>query len=218
MGRRYDIWRCEFEEFVRLKQRWCELLEAEAREEKESESKAEEDRPPALRASTPAAFGDVATFAPEKVESRRKVVAEKEGGVVEQGLGRPEVARKLEERSKTFDVAAMTKNLERIDVELPPDASGVGARGEGFVMGTTRPRARSRRVVAAPLDRGQIGGVDKWSSESAVMAEQAFKFVGSRGPGMVRRAMHVGQVFRNMLVFKKTSVSWRFNLHFPGVN
>jgi hypothetical protein len=81
MGRRYDIWRCEFEEFVRLKQRWCELLEAEAREEKESESKAEEDRPPASRAST---FGDVATFAPEKVASRRKAVAEKEGGVVEQ--------------------------------------------------------------------------------------------------------------------------------------
>ena len=118
----------------------------------------------------------------------------------QQGLGRPEVARKLEERSKTFDVAAMTKDLERSDVELPSDASGVGARGDGFVMGTTRPRARSRRVVAAPLDRGQTGGVDKWSSESAVMAEQAFKFVGSRGPGMVRRAMHVGQVFRNMVL------------------
>ena len=78
MGRRYDIWRCEFEEFVRLKQRWCELLEAEAREEKESDSKTEEDRPPASRASTPAAFGDVATFAPEKVASRRQAVAERE--------------------------------------------------------------------------------------------------------------------------------------------
>ena len=204
MGRRYDVWRCEFEKCLAMQHKWCELLEAEAREEKESESKAEEDRPPATRASTPAAFGDVATFAPEKVASRRKVVAEKEGGVVEQGLGRPEVARKLEERSKTFDVAAMAKDLERIDVELPPDASGVGARGDGFAMGTTRPRARGRRVVAAPLDRGQIGGVNKWSSESAVMAEKVFNFVGSKGPEMVRRAVHVGQVFRNMLVFKKT--------------
>ena len=63
MGRRYDIWRCEYEEFVRLKQRWCELLEAEARAEKESERETEEDRPLKLtsRTSTSAAFGDVET-------------------------------------------------------------------------------------------------------------------------------------------------------------
>ena len=95
MGRRYDIWRCEFEEFVRLKQRWCELLEAEAREEKESECKTEEDRPPTSRASTSAAFGDVATFTPEKVASRRQAAAEEKDGVVEQKLGRSEVAWKL---------------------------------------------------------------------------------------------------------------------------
>ena len=177
MGRRYDIWRCEFEEFVRLKQRWCELLEAEAQEEKESEGKTEEDRPPASRASTPAAFRDVATFAPEKVALRRQAVAEKAGGVVEQDLGRPEVARRLDKRRKPSDVAAMTKDLERSDVELPPDASGVGARGDGFAMGTTRPRARGRRVVAAPLTEGagssRGGGAagpraDRWREQMVV--------------------------------------------------
>ena len=141
MRRRSDIWRCEFEEFVRLKQRWCELLEAEAREEKESDSKTEEDRPPASRASTPAASGDGATFAPEKVASRRQAVAEEKGGVVEQKRGRSEVAWKLEKGSQPFDVAAMT-DLKRSDVELPYDASGVGARGVEFAVGTTRPRAR----------------------------------------------------------------------------
>ena len=68
MGRRYEIWRCEFAKCLAMQHKWCELLEAEAREEKESESKAEEDRPPASRASS---FGDVATFAPEKVALRR---------------------------------------------------------------------------------------------------------------------------------------------------
>jgi hypothetical protein len=165
-----------------LKQRWCELLEAEAREEKESECKTEEDRPPASHASTPAAFGDVATFAPEKVASRRQAVAEKEGGVVEQSLGRPEVARKLEEGRQLSDVAAMTTVLKMSDVELPSDASGVGARGNGFALGTTRPRARGCRVMAGRLVRGQIGDVDKWSSESAVMAEKVFNFVGWEGP------------------------------------
>ena len=67
MGRRYEVWRCEFEKFVRLQEKWCELLEAEAREEKESECKTEEDRPPTSRTSTSVAFGDVATFTPEKV-------------------------------------------------------------------------------------------------------------------------------------------------------
>ena len=39
MGRRYDVWRCKCEEFIRLKHRWCELLEAESRGEKEPECK-----------------------------------------------------------------------------------------------------------------------------------------------------------------------------------
>ena len=129
MGRRYDIWRCEFEEFVRLKQRWCELLEAEAREEKELDSKTEEDRLPASRATTPAASGDDATFAPEKVASRRQAVAEEKGGVVEQKLGSSEVAWKLEKGSQPLDVAAMTVELKRSDVELPCDATGVGVVG-----------------------------------------------------------------------------------------
>ena len=100
MGSRYEVWRCEFEKFVRLQARRCELLEKEAREEKESEGKTEEDRPPTLRTSTSAAFGDVATFTPEKAALRRQAVAEEEGGVVDQSLSRPEVVRKLEEGSK----------------------------------------------------------------------------------------------------------------------
>ena len=57
-------------------------------------------------------------------------------------------------------------------MELPSDASGVGACGNGLALGTARPRARGCRVVAAPLVRGQIGAVDKWSSESAVTADR----------------------------------------------
>ena len=203
MGRRYDIWRCEFEEFVRLKQRWCELLEAEAREEKESDSKTEEDRPPASRASTPAASEDDATSAPEKVASRRQVVAEKEGGVVEKSLGRAGVAWELTKGRETFDVVTSTV-LKRSDVELPYDASGVGARGIEFAVGTTRPRARGCRVVATPLVRGQIGEVDKRSSETAEVADRVVRFSGWKGPEMViggknRWALHAGDVFRYMV-------------------
>ena len=185
MGRRYDVWRCEFEKCLAMQHKWCELLEAEAREEKESEGKTEEDRPPASRASTPAAFGDVATFAPEKVASRRQAVAEEKGGVVEQKLGRSDVAWKPEKGSQPFDVAAMTVDLKRSDVELPYDASGVGARGSEFAVGTTRPRARGCRVVAAPLVRGQIGDVDKWSSETAETADRVVRFSGWKGPEIV---------------------------------
>ena len=71
-------------------------------------------------------------------------MAEEKGGVVEQKLGRSEVAWKLEKGSQPapFDVAAMTVDVKISDVELPYDASGVGARGVEFAVGTTRPRAR----------------------------------------------------------------------------
>ena len=91
----------------------------------------------------------------------------------------------MTEGSKTFDVAATMTDWKRSDVELPSDASGVGARGNIFAVGTTRPRARGCRVVAAPLVRGQIGDVDKWSSESAVMTDRVFRFKGWKGPEMV---------------------------------
>ena len=134
MGRGYDIWRCEFEEFVRLKQRWCELLEAEAREEKEVDSKTEEDRPPASRATTPAASGDDATFAPEKVASRRQAVAEEEDEedvVVE----KPGVAQTG--GRKLVDVAALEKEMTSSGVEeLSFDASGVGTLGTEVSLGS----------------------------------------------------------------------------------
>ena len=69
-ARRYEIWRCEFEKFVCLQQRWCELPEAEAQEERESECSTKEDQPPAPRRSV--ALGSLAKFAPEKVALRRE--------------------------------------------------------------------------------------------------------------------------------------------------
>ena len=46
--------------------------------------------------------------------------------------------------------------------------------------------------------RGQFGEVDKWSSESAEMADRVVKFSGWKGPKMVakRWTPHVGDVFR----------------------
>ena len=58
-------------------------------------------------------------------------MAEEEGGVVEQSLGRPEVTQKLEEGRNPSDVAATLTEGKSSDVELPFDVSGVGARGKG---------------------------------------------------------------------------------------
>ena len=169
-------------------------MEAEAREEEESDRETEEDRPLTSRTSTSAAFGDVETSTPEKVASRRQAVAEEECGVVGRNPGRPKVARKPEE-GRNVVVAATTTDGKRSDVGLPVDASGVGVCGKGFVMGTTRPRARGGREEAAPSVCGQTGEADKWSSESAVMAEM----VGRRVPEVIRQnnrwVLHFGDVF-----------------------
>ena len=74
MGRRYEIWPSEFENFVRLQQMWCELLEAEAQEERESEYSTKEDQPPAPRRSV--ALSSLAKFTPEKVALRREDAGE----------------------------------------------------------------------------------------------------------------------------------------------
>ena len=52
--------------------------------------------------------------------------------------------------------------------------------------------------------RGQIGDVDKWSSESAETADRVVRFSGWKGPEMViggknRWALHAGDVFRYMV-------------------
>ena len=70
MGRCYEVWRCEFEKFVHLQQRWCKLLEAEAKEERELECSAKEDQPPAPQGSV--ALGGLAKSAQEKVSSRKE--------------------------------------------------------------------------------------------------------------------------------------------------
>ena len=78
----------------------------------------------------------------------------------------------------------MTTDGKRSGVELPFDASGVGARGQDFALGTTRPRAQGGQAEVVPLAHGQIGEADKWPSESAVMAEKVFNFAGRKGPEM----------------------------------
>ena len=79
MGRRYGIWRCEFEKFVRLQQRWCELLEAEAEEERTSWCSAKEDQPSAPRGSV--ALGSWEKIAQEKVPLREEAADERIGDV-----------------------------------------------------------------------------------------------------------------------------------------
>lgn len=53
MGRRYEIWRCEFAKCLAMQHKWCELLEAEAEEERISWCSSKEDQPPAQRGSVP---------------------------------------------------------------------------------------------------------------------------------------------------------------------
>ena len=156
MGRRYDIWRCEFEKSVRLQHRWCELLEAEAREERESEYSKEANQSPAPQ--TPAAYEGSFVTSQEKVAMRTQPAAEEEDVVVV----KPDVAqpggRKLVGVS-TFEIEMTSSKVE----ELSVDASGVGTLGTGTALGSrsfgeTRPRAKDGRAESAPLVRGRQKG------------------------------------------------------------
>ena len=166
MGRRYDIWRCEFEEFVRLKQRWCELLEAGAKEERESECSAKEDQPPAPRGSV--ALGSLAKSAQEKVSPRKEEVDEGKGDVE----GCPWVAPTREGEEEVVDVAAATSDGTQADVEeLFSGSDGVGVHGERLTLGNrphaeTRPREQDGRVESARLARGQHGDME-WREKVA---------------------------------------------------
>ena len=155
MGRRYEIWRCEFEKFVRLQQRWCELLEAEAEEEREPGCSAKEDQPPALRGSV--ALGSLAKIVQEKVSSREEEADEGKGDVV----GCPWVAPICEGKEKVVDAAAATSDKTQANVEeLSSGADGVGVHGEGLALGNrphdeTRPRTQDGRAESARLACGQ---------------------------------------------------------------
>ena len=131
MGRRYEIWRCEFEKFVCLKQRWCELLEAEAEEERKSSCSAKEDQPPAPR--EPVVFGSFERNVQEKVCKREEETEGRTGDVV----GRPWVAQFREEREKVVDAAAATwRSTTQANVEgLFSGADGAGVHGEGLAWG-----------------------------------------------------------------------------------
>ena len=100
------------------------------------DSKTEEDQPPALCTSMPAASGDDVTFALEKVALQRQAVAEKAGGMVEQSLGHAGVAWELMKGRQTVDLVTLTV-LKRSDVELPYDVSSIRAHGIKFAVGTT---------------------------------------------------------------------------------
>ena len=156
MGRCYEIWRCEFEEFVRLKQRWCELLEAEAEEERKPWCSAKEDQPPAPRGSV--VFGSFARNAQEKVCTREEETGGRTGGVV----GCPWVAPIREEREKVVDAAAATwrTTTQANAEELFSGADGAGGHKEGLAWGNwpcgeTRPRTQDGRAESARLARGQ---------------------------------------------------------------
>ena len=155
MGRRYEIWRCEFEKFVRLQQRWCELLEAEAEEERTSWCLAKEDQPSAPRGSV--ALGSLEKIAQEKVPSREEAANERIGDVE----GCPWVAQIRKEKEKEVDAAAATSADTQANVEeLFSGADGAGVHGEGLAWGNcphgkTRPRTQGGRAESAMLARGQ---------------------------------------------------------------
>ena len=162
MGRRYEIWRCEFEKFVRLQQRWCELLEAEAEEERKSSCSAKEDQPPAPRGSV--VFGSFARIVQEKVCTREEETDGRTGDVV----GCPWVAPTREEREKVVDVAAATWRSEtQANVEeLFSGADGAGVH-EGLTWGNrphgeTRLRAQDGRAESA-RQLNSAGVFDKYA-------------------------------------------------------
>ena len=198
MGRRYEVWRCEFEKCLAMQHKWCELLEAEVREERESEFSKEAAQPPTPQA--PAAYEWFVTSL-EKVDTRTQPAAEEEDEedvVVE----KPGVAQTG--GRKLVDVAALEKEMTSSGVEeLSFDARGVGTLGTEVSLGSrsfgeARPRAKDGRAESAPLVRGrQKGGEGKvrWWAESSEVVEN---FKGWKGPKMVakRWTPHVGDVFR----------------------
>ena len=74
MGRRYDTWRCEFAKCLAMQHKWCELLEAEAREERELEDSKKADQPPAPQTS--AAYEGSFVTSQDKVATRTQPTAE----------------------------------------------------------------------------------------------------------------------------------------------
>ena len=156
MGRRYEIWRCEFAKCLAMQHKWCELLEAEAEEEKKSSCSAEKDQPPAPR--EPVVFGSFDRNAQEGVCKREKETERRTGDVV----GRPWVAPFRDEREKVVDAAAATRrSATQENVEgLFSGADGAGVHGEGLAWGIwpcgeTRPRSQGGRVESARLALGQ---------------------------------------------------------------
>ena len=97
MGRRYDVWRCEFEKCLAMQHKWCELLEAEVREERESECSKEAVRPPAPQTS--AAYEGSFVTSLEKVATRTQPAAEDDSRRRRRGCG--EAGRRANSGKKT---------------------------------------------------------------------------------------------------------------------
>ena len=156
MGRGYEIWRCEFAKCLAMQHKWCELLEAEAEEEKKSSCSAKKDQPPAPR--EPVVFGSFERNAQEK-DCKREEETERETGDV---VGRPWVAPFRDEREKVVDAAAETwRSATQANVEgLFSGADGAGVHEKGLAWGIwpcgeTRPRPQGGRVELARPTRGQ---------------------------------------------------------------
>ena len=185
MGRRYEIWRCEFEKLVRLQQRWCELLETEAEEERKSWGSAKEDQPPAQRGSV--ALGSLTKIAQEKVSTRVEETDEGIGGVV----GCPWIAPVRGGREKVVDAVAATSKETQVDVgELFSGTDGVGVHQEGlawgnFPHGKTRPRTQDGSAESPRLARGQLQDME-WRTKP-----HAGWFSTRVGPQMVTRGLQV---------------------------
>ena len=131
MGRRYEIWRCEFETCLAMQHKWCELLEAEVREERKPEFSKEAAQPPTPQAPEAYEWSFVTSL--EKVDTRTKPVAEDEEEedvvVVKLDVARP--------REKKRDVATLEIETRCSDVEeLSFDAGGVGTLGTGIALGS----------------------------------------------------------------------------------
>ena len=189
--------RSEFAKCLAIQHKWWELLEAEAREERELEYSQKIHQPTAPQTS--AAYAGSFVTSQEKVATRTQPTAEEEEDVV---VVKPDVTQTG--GRKLVDVATLERERTSSGVEeLPFDASGLGTLGTGVSLGSgsfgeARPRAKDGRVESALLVRGRQKGGEgryRWWAESSGMVEN---FKGWKGPKMVatRWSPHVGDVFR----------------------
>ena len=193
MGRRYEIWRCEFAKCLAMQHKWCELLEAEAEEERKPWCSVKEDQLPAPQGSV--ALGSLGKIAQEKVSSREDEADEIIGDVV----GCPWVAPIREGKEKVVDAAAATSDDTQADVEdLFSGADGVGVHGEGlawgnFPHGETRPRTQGGCAESARLARGEHKDME-WRTKPNMVVRGLQVDVGAASQKVARCRRWFGRI------------------------